>query len=90
VSDDSSWRVIVTPRSEKDLRVVPARDRDRIRAAIQALADRQASRNVKKLRGMENEWRQRVGDWRIRFELDDSTRTVYILRVLPRGRAYRD
>ncbi|MFN8525031.1 MAG: hypothetical protein U0821_18200 [Chloroflexota bacterium] len=32
----------------------------------------------------------RVGDWRVRFSVDDAARVVYVLRVLPRGRAYRD
>src|SRR5437763_257965 len=35
------------------------------------------------------EWRLRVGDWRVRFTRDATTRTVLILRVLPRGSAYR-
>jgi len=33
-----------------------------------------------------NEWRLRVGDWRIRFSFDDDAR--FITHVLPRGRAY--
>ena len=73
MSDDSPWRVIVTPRAAKDLRGVPPHDRERIRVAIRALANRQESRDVKKLRGMEDEWPLRVGDWRIRFELDVNT-----------------
>jgi mRNA-degrading endonuclease RelE of RelBE toxin-antitoxin system len=37
-----------------------------------------------------DEWRLRVGDWRIRFERDAETGVVHVIRVLPRGRAYRD
>ena len=36
------------------------------------------------------QWRLRVGAWRVRFNRDPEARTVLILRVLPRGRAYRD
>jgi mRNA-degrading endonuclease RelE of RelBE toxin-antitoxin system len=32
----------------------------------------------------------RVGDWRVRFGYDFAERTILVLRVLPRGRAYRD
>ncbi len=32
----------------------------------------------------------RVGDWRVLFERKGITRTLGILRVLSRGRAYRD
>jgi mRNA-degrading endonuclease RelE of RelBE toxin-antitoxin system len=31
----------------------------------------------------------RVGDWRVRFQRDSSG-VIQVLRVLPRGRAYRD
>lgn len=36
-----------------------------------------------------DEWRLRVGDWRIRFGRDEDARVIVVLRVLPRGRAYR-
>jgi mRNA interferase RelE/StbE len=36
------------------------------------------------------EWRLRVGDWRVRFDRDDEARVIVVLRVLPRGRAYRE
>jgi mRNA interferase RelE/StbE len=35
------------------------------------------------------EWRLRVGDWRVRFRLDFEARILYVLRVLPRDKAYR-
>jgi mRNA-degrading endonuclease RelE of RelBE toxin-antitoxin system len=34
-----------------------------------------------------DEHRLRVGDWRVTVRLDADERTVYVLRVLPRGRA---
>lgn len=46
--------------------------------------------DVVRLAGPDDEWRLRVGDWRVRFTRDSSKRTVIVLRVLPRGRAYRD
>lgn len=44
--------------------------------------------DVVKLTGTDDEWRLRVGDWRVRFTRDD-TGTIQVTRVLPRGRAYR-
>jgi mRNA interferase RelE/StbE len=35
------------------------------------------------------EYRLRVGDWRVRFALDEEHRLLHVLRVLPRGKAYR-
>jgi mRNA-degrading endonuclease RelE of RelBE toxin-antitoxin system len=35
------------------------------------------------------EYRLRVGDWRVRFARDDERPLLHVLRVLPRGKAYR-
>jgi mRNA-degrading endonuclease RelE of RelBE toxin-antitoxin system len=35
------------------------------------------------------QFRLRVGDWRIRFTRDDERGLLNVLRVLPRGKAYR-
>jgi len=42
------------------------------------------------LQGAEDIWRLRVGDWRVRFTPDFTDKTIIILRILPRGRVYRD
>lgn len=90
MSDGAPWRILVTPRAEKDLKRVPLRDQDRIRAAVDALVSNPRPGDVRKLRGARDEWRLRVGDWRVRFRLDQTTRSVALTRVLPRARAYRD
>jgi mRNA interferase RelE/StbE len=59
-------------------------DRDRIAAAI----DRLPEGDVRKLRGVQNTWRLRVGDWRVLFSIDRAARVVDVLAVRPRGRAY--
>ncbi len=46
--------------------------------------------DVRALTGSPGEFRLRVGDWRVRYELDIEAELLIVLRVLPRGRAYRD
>ena len=41
------------------------------------------------LQGIPDEWRLRAGDWRVRCRDDHPTRTLEVLRILPRGQAYR-
>jgi mRNA-degrading endonuclease RelE of RelBE toxin-antitoxin system len=43
--------------------------------------------DLRRLQGSD-EWRLRVGDWRVRLRLDFDDRVVIVARVLPRGRAY--
>ena len=61
--------------------------RRRIIAALDALAADPRSAPLQRLAGG-NELRLRVGDWRVRLELDTAERILVINRVLPRGRAY--
>ncbi len=46
--------------------------------------------DVKKLQGMPETYRRRVGDWRIIFQIDFGTRRITVLRVAQRGSAYCD
>ena len=34
-------------------------------------------------------YRLRVGDWRVIYEVDRKTRTMHVVVIAPRGRAYR-
>jgi mRNA interferase RelE/StbE len=76
------------PAAERDLRRIDPQVRERIRQAVYRLVDT-GQGDVRRLQGRPREWRLRVGDWRIRFTEDPTGQTVIILRVLPRGEAYR-
>ena len=90
MNDASGWHVIVEPRAERGLDKLPLDDRLRVRNAIDSLATGLAGRDVLKLRGKENEWRLRVGRWRIRFRPDFKAHVLVVLTVSPRSSAYRD
>lgn len=87
--DGSPWRVVITERAERELKRLARKDQGRIRSAIDALAAGPGG-DLRKLKGREDEWRLRVGVWRVRFRIDFKARVAVILRVLPRGSAYRD
>lgn len=55
--------------------------------AIERLASDPHSAALRKLTGR-TESRLRVGDWRVIAELNIAQRTIVIVRILPRGRAY--
>lgn len=83
------YEILIERRAEKDLRRLAAEIFQRLIAAIQALADDPRPDGCKKLTGSENDWRIRVGDYRVLYEIDDKNQIVRILRVRHRREAYR-
>ncbi len=60
-------------------------DQDRIRAAI----DRLPEGDVRQMKGVRDQGRLRIGDWRVRFKIDREQRLLTILAIKPRGDAYK-
>lgn len=46
--------------------------------------------DVKKLINVDEQYRLRVGDWRVRFAINTEIVILDVLHVLPRGEAYKD
>ena len=81
------YSVELKPRAIKDLRRIPQEDASRIADALEILADGLRG-NVKRLAQFMPEYRLRVGDYRVLFEIEDRTRIV-VYRVRHRREAYR-
>jgi mRNA-degrading endonuclease RelE of RelBE toxin-antitoxin system len=88
-----SYAVRYTDRAAAELRRLARGNPARARRIDQALARfaEHCQGDVVRLQHVEPpEWRFRVGDWRVGFQLNHGARTLYVLRILPSGRAYRD
>jgi mRNA-degrading endonuclease RelE of RelBE toxin-antitoxin system len=89
-ADGASWDVVVTARAERSLRRVPERV---LPALIEFIYDglaRNPTRRGKPLRGeLEGLWSARRGDYRVLYELNDTVRVLYVIRVGHRADAYR-
>lgn len=77
-----------TGRGRRDFRRLDRQVQRRIVDALDRLVGDPPQGDVVHLTGSDGESRLRVGDWRVRFVREGGV--VYVLRVLPRGRAYRD
>ncbi len=85
---DPHWRIEFAPSARKDLRRLDRQVQQRIVDALDRLAaGERLAGDVRRLAGS-TEYRLRVGDWRVRFELDGDLLLITVVRVLPRGRAY--
>jgi mRNA interferase RelE/StbE len=87
---EASWRVELARSALRDPRRLDPPICRRILGAIDGLLADPRTGDVVKLAGHQNEWRLRVGDWRVRFTRHADQQLIVIQRVLPRGRAYRD
>jgi mRNA interferase RelE/StbE len=70
------------------LEKLPSDVQARILAAIDSLQDDPRPRGSKKLKGSE-EYRVRVGDYRVIYEIHEKTVVILIVRVSHRKDAYR-
>ena len=75
--------------AEKDLRRLDDQTHDRVVKQIVALGKEPRPPGAKKLVGSANDWRIRVGDYRVLYEIADSIRVVRVYRVRHRREAYR-
>jgi mRNA interferase RelE/StbE len=68
---------------------LPSDIKERIAEKIQNLADEPRPDGVVKLKGSDNEYRIRVGDYRVRYEIDDENQLVQLLQCKHRKDVYR-
>jgi len=74
--------------AQKELDAVDDSVFRRIDRKILALADNPRPPGCKKLRGYKDQWRVRVGDWRVVYLIDDEAKLVTITRVAHRREVY--
>jgi mRNA interferase RelE/StbE len=84
-----SYRLEWKSRALKDAEKLDRKTRERVLAALERLAET-GHGDITKLADVNPpEYRLRVGAYRVRYGLDPTARVLTVLRVLPRGEAYR-
>jgi len=84
-----SYRIVITSTAVKERNQLNTKDRQRIDTALKRLVDAARPSGARKLSGSKNDWRMRVGDYRILYEIDDDDQAVTIWRIAHRREAYR-
>jgi len=83
------YRILIERRAEKDLESLPTKTFQKITISIQKLAGNPRPTGSQKLRSSDSDYRIRIGDYRVLYEISDDTKTVRVFRVKIRGQAYR-
>jgi mRNA interferase RelE/StbE len=84
-----SYRIFLRPAAVRDLDHLSPKIKSRVEEAIDTLRGNPRPPATKKLVGFEDEWRLRIGSYRVLYSIDDHDRTLTIARVAHRREAYR-
>lgn len=82
------WEIFWSGPARRDQRRLSRDDASRVLDALDRLVE-SGHGDVRPLQGQERRWRLRVGDVRVVFTYDEEAGLLRVVRVLPRGRAYR-
>jgi mRNA interferase RelE/StbE len=83
------YQVAIMRSALKQLAALPREEQERLTAEINALADNPRPRGVEKLKGEDDQYRIRVGSYRIIYTIQDDRLIVLVLRIGHRRDIYR-
>lgn len=84
------YAVELSHRATKQFLALSAEVRGRLAPRIDALADDPRPANARKLEGVKDAYRLRVGDYRVVYEIREERRQVLIARIAHRRDVYRN
>ena len=84
------YQLRISPKAEKELAAIRVeKDLLRLQAAIYKLAETPRPPGCAKMVGTEDQWRIRVGDWRVVYAVQNGALVVLVVTVAVRGGVYR-
>ncbi len=84
----NSYAVELKPSARKELESVPDTVLARVIHRLESLAHDPRPSGCKKLKGYKDQWRVRIGDWRVIYIVDDTVRLVSVTRIAHRREVY--
>jgi len=84
----ASYSLEIKSSAQKEFDALDDRVFARIDRRILALKEHPRPSGCKKLKGYNDQWRIRVGDWRVIYTIDDAARHITITRVAHRREVY--
>jgi mRNA interferase RelE/StbE len=84
----NSYAVEVKPSARKELEDLPDNLLARVVRKLESLRQDPRPPRCKKLKGYKDQWRIRVGDWRVLYTIDDGAKLVSVTRIAHRREAY--
>ncbi len=86
------WRVLFTPKAERDLKSLQKPEEQRIKDELTALAEEAYPRlHVKKMKGNQSipVYSYRIGRFRIILTIEDDVMVIFVIEIGDRSTVYR-
>ncbi len=83
------YEILIERAAERNLKRLSTKNFHLVIPHIKALAKNQRPKGSRKLFGAKNDWRIRVGDYRIIYEISDQTKEIRVMKIRHRREAYR-
>lgn len=76
-----SWTLHIREKAKKSLRRFSKKDQERIKEILFELKENPFAGDIVKLESEDNLWRRRVGAYRIKFQIRDTEKIVYVYEI---------
>ena len=83
-----NYSVQLKTSARKELEALPDNVLARVIQKIESLGSAPRPAGCKKLKGYKDQWRIRIGEWRVVYTIDDAVRLISITRVAHRREVY--
>jgi len=84
----NSYTVEVKPAARRELEALPDHVLSRVVRKLESLGHAPRPAGCKKLKVYKDQWRVRVGDWRVLYIIDDAAKLVSVTRIAHRREVY--
>jgi mRNA interferase RelE/StbE len=84
-----TWQIEIKRSARKALLALPSMMQRRLGERIDALADEPRPPGARKLAGSDIQYRIRVGDYRILYEIHDNRLVINVIKIGHRREVYR-
>lgn len=76
-----SWKVKIAKRASKQMKRVPEKDAKRLLSVLEGLTENPYRGDIEKIKGEDNVWRRRVGNYRILYEIKPKQRHIDVFQI---------
>lgn len=83
-----SYEIILSSQAKRELNRLHGDLHKRLISSIEHLMEEPRPHGCRKIQGVENEWRIRVGEYRIIYAVDDSGKNILIHKIGHRSDVY--